>query len=122
MYKDPYILPKLKTELSLPKVLVIIITILFTLVIPAELITYYNRTSTNSSSETSKNTNSQNSSVAGVTTEKSSQNIDIPFLNTSINLNSQSGVFILAGSILIGVSLILLMFLVVDNTRVKRRK
>ncbi|SRR5260221_2904732 len=96
-------LPQLKVELDLPKFLVIIITLVFTLILPIGV--YY---------QVQNQTNQEISGqVAGISTTK--QSTAFTLLGFNIDLNSQTGVLILVGLLLFGISAILIMFLIIDN-------
>jgi hypothetical protein len=106
-------LPKLKVDLDLPRFLIIVITIFATFVLPAQFIQYYK-----TQSETQIAT-PQSGQVAGLATQKSSSTIKVPFTDTEVDLNSQAGVMIVGGMVLIGISIILIIFLLIDSYKSK---
>lgn len=112
------------TEISLVQVLTVFAIVLITLVIPAQLFTYNQRgnaaeTAYNLSNvaeraaNSSATTTTETGKVAGISTRNSI--IQIPGTNSTINLNSQTGIFIIAGIILIALALILVIYLLITG-------
>lgn len=112
-------------EISLVQVLTVFAVVFMTLIIPAQLFTYSqgrnsNETAYNLSNvaeranNTSTTTSTSQGRVAGVSTDKNSV-IQIPGTTSTINLNSQTGIFIIAGIILIALALILVIYLLITG-------
>jgi biopolymer transport protein ExbD len=116
MYRTrPDELPELKIiDLTPARVIAILFSVLLFFVTPVSVITYYKNNPVNldfsASSSTKTNTTGQ---VAGVSTEASSAFFGIDF-------NKESGIIFTVGLILVGVSIILIIFLIVDNIRYKK--
>ncbi|GIW58895.1 MAG: hypothetical protein KatS3mg086_180 [Candidatus Dojkabacteria bacterium] len=110
---DPDLLPQLKPEITFAKVVTILVTITLFFALPAWLIETYI-----APQPFNQQTQGQ---VAGITTDDSSNisnNTNLPI--GSIDINSiQPQVFIVAGIILIGIALIVLLFLIFDQQRRK---
>ena len=118
MHSDIYELPDLKVEMTFGKFVVIIASIFLFLILPINLInTYFPEINPNNSSIQEQSTEGR---VAGVETSLTGDvdNIDnqIPLLG-DFNLNSQSGVFVLLGLILIGISVLLTLYLFISGRK-----
>jgi len=110
--QDIYELPKLRFNISFTKVAVVIATIFTFFVLPISFI-----------SNVLNDAGSTSGRVAGVATNISKTNIvEIPILNIAFNLNSQSGLLIIGGLILVGISAILMIYLLLDNAKYKKFK
>ena len=98
-------LPKLKVELNVAKVIVATIIVLCFYVLPIYLI--------NKSQETPI----AGPEVAGVSVSKVNE-LNLGF--TRVDLNSQAGIFVTGGVILMGISIILIIFLILDDIKFRR--
>jgi len=98
-------LPKLKIYLTIPKFLVIIITISISFILPASLF--------NSQKFDSK----PKSEVAGISTQRQD---DSNIQSNPINFNDQSHLLIIVGIILIGLSILIIIYLFIDNIVIKK--
>jgi hypothetical protein len=116
-HKDIYELPQLKMEITITKIFLIIVGVTFSFVLPFFAIENYKQSSNTTTEIASDSSNGQ---VAGVSTEATNSTFIIPLTNTEVDLNSQSGSLISVGMILIGVSFILLIFLLVDSVRSRK--
>lgn len=113
------------TEISLVQVLSVFAIVFMAFVIPAQLLNY---SRTRNAAETAYNLSNvaermstttatsvpTTGQVAGINTKNNSI-IQIPGTNSVINLNSQTGVFIIAGIILIALALILVIYLLITG-------
>lgn len=123
MYGDSPTRNNRTTQISLVQVLTVFAIVFMTLVIPAQIITYSQRTNaaetaynlSNVAERTGSTTTTTSSSgkVAGISTKNNI--IQIPGTNSTINLNSQTGIFIIAGIILIALALILVIYLLITG-------
>jgi hypothetical protein len=126
LYNDIYALPKPKAHVTFIKLLVAFNILMATLVIPALGITYYqnrqesfieNQSALAQQVQTTS-TNNTTGRVAGVSTSNNA--FKLPLVGTIIDLNSSSGLLIVVGIGLLGISMILLLFLIVDNVKIKK--
>lgn len=139
MHNNLYKTTEPKIELDFAKSLIVIVTLMVVFVIPVQIITYYRsqtpapsvsstattNTAANGSQATLKNSTAAGtattSKVAGASTTKSSvkgvESINIPLINQTIDLNSQTGLLILLGLFLIGISILLTLYLLIDGAR-----
>jgi hypothetical protein len=126
LYNDIYALPKPKAHVTFIKLLVAFNVLMATLVIPALGVTYYrnrkesfieNQSAFVQQNQTT-NTNNTTGRVAGVSTSNNA--FKLPLVDTVIDLNSPSGLLIVVGIGLLGISMILLLFLIVDNVKIKK--
>lgn len=111
MHTDIYELPQLKFELDTKRAVFIVFTVLIFLVLPIYAIDYAQNYTSNSSTTSG--------SVAGAFTDISTKDstVDIPLLNYELNLNSQAGAFIVLGSLLITISVLITMYLIFRSTK-----
>ncbi len=107
---DVYELPKLKFDFNLRKLIVASISIFVFFLLPVLVI--------QSLTTTVQNVEVGNGRVAGVNVSTNEELINI--LGFELNLNSKGGIFILLGIILVGISIILFLFLMYDNLRIKK--
>ncbi len=137
MHNNLYKPSEQKFEVDFAKSLIIIVTLLLTFVIPIQVVTYLKsqpislNLATNTVNNTQKNTQSApatskgtsaggtttSGKVAGASTVKGIESINIPIINQTIDLNSQTGLLILLGTFLIGISVLLVLYLVIDGAR-----
>ena len=103
---DIYNLPNLEIDFSFKKLFFSIVFILFFLVAPIVII-----------DGTIKNTSSQNQAqVAGISTSTTEVSESYLYLfGQKFDLNSQAGVFAIAGLTLLGIAIILILFLLADS-------
>lgn len=110
-----------KTQVSLVQVLTVLAAILVTFVLPAELFTYYQQNqqgtpyTTAVVAHTSSSASTVTGQVAGTNTQAASDIISIPGTSFSINLNSQTGILIIAGALLVALGLILMIYLLLSK-------
>ena len=101
---DVYELPRLKAELSFTKIIISIFSVFFFFIVPIVLI------------EQSKNPTVQvdQGKVAGISNIPIEENTIFIF-NQTINLNSQVGLLVILGIILLGISILLALYLAIDK-------
>ncbi len=123
MYNET-LAPREKLEISLTQLLMITATVVAVLVIPAQLISFARYGNTRSPysasivaeqnpSGQSANATSNTGKVAGVQTEGSI--INIPGTTIQVDLNSQTGLVVIAGLVLISIAIILLLYLLLSR-------
>lgn len=91
---------------------------MFAFVLPIALITSYEATPNlqNNSIQTTNNLPS-GGQVAGVNTQKDENIIRLPIINEFVSLEGQSGSLIIIGLLLLGISLIVILFLIFDSLK-----
>lgn len=102
---------KIKFELNLPTLVGGVLTIMFAFVLPIAVISSYQSGGT----DTNTTTNSSGGQVAGITTYKDESTIKLPILNEIVSLEGQSGSLIIIGLLLLGISVIVILFLIFDS-------
>lgn len=110
-------LPKLKVELSLTTLVVGTLIILFAFIIPVALIQSYQNSPKTKEPEIVDVVSGP--SVAGASTIRESGKINLPIINQEVSLEGQSGVLILLGIILLGLSFFIILFLIIDSLKRK---
>ncbi len=117
MYKEAWEPKTNKTEISVVQMLTVVLTVLVVFILPAQLITL-SKGMNNQSPYTPTALEQRNQSadstakVAGIASDaKDKRMLQIPFTNVEIDLNSETGLLIIAGLILLGLSVILAIYL-----------
>lgn len=109
-----------KLEVSLIQIFLIAIIVLVTLVLPAQYIQYNRQLEQQSNTpytadsirQQQSEANTNQGRVAGESIERSSQLVRIPFTTTYLDLSTEAGKLTLAGTILVGISMLIFIFLV----------
>lgn len=118
MYTEPDLLPQLKPDITFGKVVATIITLVLFLALPIGIIDTYIQPDNPQPQPVSTSSTGQ---VAGVSTSSNSEDvITIPVIEYDLELESQGGLLILAGSVLIGIAIVMLMYVLVVEQKVKR--
>lgn len=125
MYRTrPQDLPELKViDLTPARIVVIVATVFMFFVIPITVITQYK----NDPQMFEKIANNlrgqpqQTGQVAGATTTTKKEEPSAPkILGLEVDMNKESGIVFMVGLLLVGISIILIIFLVVDNMRYRK--
>lgn len=121
MYSDANELPKLKAEFTFGKFVFILVSIFLFIILPINIINTYVPQLNPSGSESQDNFEVSTGRVAGADSQQdivtTGNDLTIPFINVAIDLDSQSGSLILMGIVLLGISIILSIYLLVDSTK-----
>lgn len=106
-------LPKLKVDFSFGKLIVSVVAVNLFLILPISII---------EGTRNSLPTNiAEDGRVLGLTTEiHVKDSVEYTLFGVPFNPNSESGLLVVMGLILFGISLLILTFLIVDNQRSKR--
>lgn len=105
---DVYELPKLKFDFNIRKLIVGVFSVFLFFVLPVLVIQNISTVVQNP----------ERGRVAGINIDSNEELISL--LGIEIDLNSKGGIFILIGSILVGISIILFLYLIYDNLRIKK--
>jgi hypothetical protein len=115
MYKEAWETKDNKTQISVVQLLTVAVTVLITFVLPAQLITiaktYSGQSVYTQTALEQRNQSSQTGQVAGISTASGQKLVKIPFTTYQIDLNSETGILIIAGLILLGLSIIIAIYL-----------
>ncbi len=115
MYKQVH-QPTTKIEITLPKVLTIIASILLFLIIPIQLTTLVKSNIDQEKEQQETTTSTNQGTVAGVSTQKENKEANI--LGVSIK-EDESSIYIITGTVLIGISFLLILYLYKETKQSK---
>lgn len=111
---DPDLLPQLKAEITFGKAVATFIGLILFFALPIWAIETYVV-----EPEPQQQTINQGQ-VAGVASDDASKDeITIPIINQDIQIESQGGALILAGSVLVGVAIVMVLYALVEEQKVK---
>lgn len=108
---DTLILPNLKAEISIRKIIVACFSVFIFLILPIFII---------SQISTPKESSNQGQ-VAGISTSSINTPSYIYLFGQSFDLNSQAGILVIAGILLFSIAFILIMFLAFDSLKSKKK-
>lgn len=104
----------MRSNLSFSKILFTSLAVLIFFVLPCAAISEYQKTGNLPFLSSLQNSGR----VAGISTENSNV---VNVGSITLNLNSQEGILVIAGIFLVGLSIILVLFLLIENTRGKKK-